>query len=122
MREKIDSFIGKFIYALLWFLTFATMAFGMFVLSGCGAPPLTEQEQFNKDYKEADRKNLYVMWEKDCLDNNGIIYSFDVSRFCHVGRCIPHKRDWSYNSKRERPSTGNRVVCISQKQLDDMLR
>jgi len=36
MREKIDSLIGKFIYALLWFLTFGTLIFGVFVLGGCG--------------------------------------------------------------------------------------
>ena len=91
--------------------------------SGCAGVPLTEQEQFDKEYKEADRKNLYVMWEKECEDNKGIIYSYDISKVCHIrGSCIPHRRDWSYNSKKERPSVGNRIVCISQRQLDEMLR
>ena len=90
--------------------------------SGCASAPLTEQEQFDRDYKEADRKNLYVMWEKDCLDNNGVIYSYDISRACYIGNCIPHRRDWSYDSKRERTRPGNRVVCISQQQVDEMFR
>jgi len=93
----------------------------LLLLFGC-ATPLTEQEQFDRDYKEADRKNMYVMWEKECLAHKGIIYSYDISRLCKYGSCIPHRRDWSYDSKKERPSLGNRVVCISQRQLDDLLR
>ena len=92
------------------------------LVGGCASAPLTEQEQFDKDYKEADRKNIYIMWEAECLANKGVIYSYDISRMCHIGKCIPHRRDWSYNSKRERPSTGNRVVCVSQRQIDEMLR
>ena len=94
----------------------------LLLLPACASAPLTEEEQFKKEYEEADRKNLYIMWEKECLANKGIIYSYDVSSMCPIRRCIPHRRDWSYNSERERPSTGNRVVCISRRQLDDMFR
>ncbi len=90
----------------------------LLLLFGCAT--LTEQEQFDRDYKEADRKNLYIMWESECLANKGVVYSYDVSSVCRS--CIPHRRDWSYNSKLERRSMGNRVVCISQRQLDGTFR
>ena len=91
------------------------------VISGCARTPLTEEEQFEREYAEADRKNMYIMWEDQCLKAKGIIYSYNVT--CGVRRnCIPSKYDWRYDSKRERPATGNRVLCISQRQLDDMFR
>ena len=120
MREKIDSLIGKFIYALLWFLSFATLTFGMFVLSGCGAPPLTEQEQFDKEYAEADRKNMYYIWEQSCLDQEGIIYSDNV--LSRAWKKTPRKWDWDYDGEKERPSLGNSVVCVSQRELDEMMK
>ena len=87
---------------------------------GCAAP-LTEEEQFEKEYKEADRKNLYIMWERRCKEQNGIIYSYNPTKPCY-GRdlCIPHRRDWSYDSKKERPALGNTVMCLSQRQVRDI--
>ena len=91
------------------------------VISSCARTPLTEEEQFKREYEEADRKNLYIMWEKECIKSGGIVYSYNAT--CGVRKnCIPSRWDWRYDSKRERPAVGNRVLCISPRQLDDLFR
>lgn len=91
------------------------------VIGGCARTPLTEEEREEREYAEADRKNLYIMWEKDCIKAGGIIYSYNTT--CGVKRnCIPSKWDWRYNSKKEKPYFGNNVVCVSPRQLREIFR
>ena len=93
------------------------------VISSCARTPLTEEEREEREYAEADRKNLYIMWEKDCISAGGIIYSYNTLYNCSIRkRCIPHRSDWKYDSKKERPSNGNRVVCMSPRQLREIFR
>ena len=92
------------------------------LLVGCAAN-LTEEEIFQRDYEENDRKAQYVRWEKWCLDGGGVVYSDNPSRPCMSKRnCIPHRWDWRYDSESERPSLGNNVLCLSRSQMDEVLR
>jgi hypothetical protein len=85
--------------------------------------PLTEDEQFARDYNENDRKAQYARWEQWCLDSGGIVYYADPLKPCMSRRnCIPHRWDWRYDNETERPSLGNSVLCLSRDQLDEVLR
>ena len=92
------------------------------VIGGCARTPLTEEEQFEREYAEADRKNLYVMWEKQCIEAGWVIYSYNPTKVCRRKGCIPSRWDWKYDSKRERPALGNSVICVSPRQLREIFR
>ena len=91
-------------------------------LFGCSTQ-LTEEEQLDREYEEVERKNTYILWERSCIDNGGVIYSYNPTRRCPIfGGCIPHRSDWAWNSNKERPELGNSFICVSQKQLDGLYR
>ena len=92
----------------------------LLLIVGCASEPLTEDEEFAREYEEADRKVRYAKWEKDCLAGGGIIYSNNPHKPRIGENHIPHRRDWRYDSKREQPSLGNAVICISRGQLRDI--
>ena len=63
----------------------------LLLLVSC-ATPLTEEEEFQREYDENDRKILYEVWEKHCLENEGNVYANNPSRPCMNKRhCIPHR-------------------------------
>lgn len=90
------------------------------LLTGC-ASQLTEDEQFQREYEEADRKVQYRRWEQACEASNGIVYAYRPTRICRKrGGCIPDAQDWKWDTKRERPKHSNTVVCTSRDQLKGM--
>ena len=94
----------------------------LLLLAGCASAPLTEDERFKREYEEADRINLYIMWEQQCRESGGVIFSYDVRHCVATGRCKPSKWDWKYDSKRERPYFGNRIVCMSPSAVREIFR
>ncbi len=92
------------------------------VLSGCASAPLTEEEKEEKEYIEQDRKNRYIAWEEDCSARGGVIFSYKPSRTCRRRGCVPDRFDWRWDEKRERPSVGNRIQCLSKSQANRVLR
>ena len=93
----------------------------LLILTGCASEPLTEEEQFQREYEEADRKVQYQRWEKDCLTSGGIIYADNPARICRKKGCVPNRRDWRWDDKRERPAIGNSVRCLTQSQINDLM-
>ena len=93
----------------------------LLLLVSCAAP-LTEEEQFQREYDESDRKILYELWEKACLNTKGTVFANKPSRQCRVRDCIPHRWDWDWDKEKERPKLGNSVQCISRRQVEEMMR
>jgi len=91
------------------------------LLAACAAQ-LTEEEKEQREYEEADRINLYIMWEQQCKDAGGIIFSNNPHKMCRHRRCVPSRLDWKYDHERERASRGNRIVCISRQAFRDIFR
>jgi len=93
----------------------------LLLMFSCASEPLTEEQREEREYVEQDRKNRYVVWEKNC---RGVIFSNNASRLPRKG--IPDKWDWRWDEKRDRPALGNRVQCLSPAQmrqvLEDLMR
>ena len=92
------------------------------LFSGCASVPLTEEEIFQREYEENDRKLQYKRWEKACHDADMIIYADKPSRVCRRKGCIPHKWDWRWDDEHERPKIGNSYTCVSRRQMQEALR
>ena len=92
----------------------------LLLIAGCAHAPLTEDEQFDREYAEADREIMYQLWEQSCLDQAGVVYSdgANIQRW----KRIPRKRDWDYDSSKERPAVGNNIVCISEAEVREFIR
>jgi len=96
----------------------------LILLISC-ATPLTEEEQFDKEYLENDRKAQYERWAAACrADPNVGIFGNNPVRPCRSIRkkCIPHKWDWDWDHERERPELGNAYQCVSKRQIEDFMR
>ena len=92
----------------------------LLLLAGC-ATPLTEDEQFEREYEEADRKIHFIRWQEECRKSGGIVFSDNLFRPCMNKRnCIPHSWDWKWSN--ERPHPGNKVICISQGQMEQIFQ
>lgn len=93
----------------------------LLLLVGCASEPLTEEEQFQREYDENDRKVRYRAWEKQCTDAGMVVYGNHPVRPRLNSDRIPHEWDWSYNTKMERPDLGNSYICITRDQLRGIL-
>ena len=92
------------------------------LLVGC-VTTLTEEQAFQKEYDEADRKIQYLLWEKQCITNGGFVFTYRPSRPCVNKRnCIPHRWDWKYDNEHERAKQGNKTVCLARGQMRDIFR
>ena len=93
----------------------------LLLLVGC-ATPLTEEEQFDKEYLENDRKAQYERWREWCLSSKHVIHGNNPTRSCRGRDCIPHKWDWDWDHERERPKLSNAYQCVNRRQLEEMMR
>ena len=88
----------------------------LLLVVGCTTTPLTEREIEEREYIEQDRRNLYIEWEKMCLEAGGIIFMNNPIKPCHLRGCIPHAMDW-------KPGGGlNSVQCVSKQAMREYLR
>ncbi len=95
------------------------------LLVGCAGEPLTEEQIFEKEYEEQERKIAYLSWKEWCLSSdgaNGVIFAYKPMSPCRGNNCIPHRWDWRYDFERERPMVGNTYKCISRPQLREIMR
>ena len=93
----------------------------LLLLVGCASEPLTEEEQFQREYDENDRKVHYIKWEKECRAAGMVVYGNNPIKQRLNKDKIPHRWDWSYNTKMERPDLGNSYVCVTRDQLRSIL-
>ena len=94
----------------------------LLLLISCAAP-LTEEQEFQREYDENNRKVLYDMWKKACLDADGTVFGDRPARPCGNKRdCIPHKWDWDWNHDAERPKIGNSYQCATRQQIEELIR
>ena len=89
----------------------------LLLVVGCTPTPLTEREIEEREYIEQDRRNLYIEWEKRCLEAGGIIFMDNPVKPCHSRRnCIPHRFDWQPDRNL------NSVQCVSKQAMREFLR
>ncbi len=89
----------------------------LLLLVSCATTQLTEREKEEQEYFETERRELYQIWRKSCLDADGVVFLNSPTRPCRMrSNCIPHAFDWSHKRKL------NRVQCISRDALRDIFR
>lgn len=66
---------------------------------GCAGVPLTEQQKEERQFAEAERQEMWLLYVRNCEANKGFILSVRAERRCdrrrmRQNKCLPSKHEW----------------------------